>query len=98
MMNERNEGASMEGMSSMGRMWHWACCILPVVSCILWVAAIVFVVLSWVSVMNESGEIAGYGPQWWIWNAVMFGILALYGGRRKMGCHCGICMHDGSMH
>jgi hypothetical protein len=90
-------------MSMGGRMWHWWCCVLPVATLLMWVAAIVFVILSWVSVMNATGEIWGLGPQWYIWNAVMFGILALYGGRKagrhgmcgcKPGCDCrsGMCV------
>ena len=83
-----------EGQGSMmmpaRRMWHWHCCIIPLVSLLMWLAAIVFVVLSWISVMDASGSVWGYGPQWWIWNAVMFGILSIYGGRRKFGRH-GMC-------
>jgi hypothetical protein len=86
-MENMNEQA---GMTSSGRMWHWMCCVMPIVSCLMWVAGVVFVVLSWISVMNATGEIWGLGPQWYIWNAVMFGILAIYGGGKKMGHH-GMC-------
>jgi hypothetical protein len=82
------------GMGLGGRMWHWSCCILPIVSCLMWVAGIVFLILSWVSVLNATGEIWGLGPQWYIWNAVMFGILAIYGGKLKIGsCRGGACVH-----
>lgn len=98
-MNEHagmHQGAGMAtgmgpGMGMGGRMWHWACCVLPVVTLLMWLASIVFVVLSWISVMNQTGEIWNLGPQWYIWNAVMFGILALYGGKR-MGKHGHMCM------
>ena len=51
----------------------------------MWIAALVFVVLSWVSVYSSEGQIWGLGPQWYIWNVVMFGILALFGGSKKIG-------------
>jgi hypothetical protein len=93
-MNENREGMSGQGMAmGMSRCWHWACCILPIVSLLMWLAGIFFVVLAWASVASLEGVVWGYGPQWWIWNAVMFGILAIFGGRAKMGCHCGSCMH-----
>jgi hypothetical protein len=83
---------NMNEQTSAGRkMLHWACCVLPTASLLMWLASIVALILSWVSVMNVEGAIWGYGPQWWIWNAVMFGILALYGGSRKMGGHKGMC-------
>ena len=96
MMNERkeegmNQGGGMMGRGMMGgRMGHWYCCVLPILTCLMWIASVVFVVISWVSVRNATGELWGYGPQWWIWNAVMFGILATYGGGRKWGHH-GVC-------
>jgi len=71
------------------RLGHWGCCILPIVTLLMWLAAIVFVVLSWISVMNVTGEVWGLGPQWYIWNAVMFGILAIYGRGKKIGRHDG---------
>jgi len=95
MMHDHKEGMPAEGMTGKGRCWHWACCIMPIISCLFWVASIVFVVLSWISVMDASGMVWGYGPQWWIWNAVMFGILAMYRGckmgscRKGAGCGCG---------
>jgi len=81
-----NEQAGMsKGMG--GRMYHWFCCVLPTVSLLMWIAALVFVVLSWVSVYSSEGQIWGLGPQWYIWNVVMFGILALFGGSKKIGKH-----------
>lgn len=80
----------------MKKCWHWSCCILPIISCIMWVAGIVFVVAAWVSVIKND-LVWGYGAQWWIWNALMFGILAMYGKGRKWGgcrgggCGCGMC-------
>lgn len=101
MMNEHREegmkqGGGMQGGGMMGgRMGHWYCCILPTLTCLMWIASVVFVVISWVSVRNATGELWGYGPQWWIWNAVMFGILAIHGGGRKIGhhgaCKDGVC-------
>lgn len=87
-----NGQADMSSGAKMGgrMMGHWACCVLPIISLLMWLAAMVFVVLSWISVMNATGEIWGLGPQWYIWNAVMFGILAIYGGKRKIGHH-GMC-------
>jgi hypothetical protein len=103
--NTSDQNAGQEMMSAKSRCWHWACCILPIVSLLLWLAAVLSVILSWMSVMNAEGAVWGYGPQWWIWNAVMFGILAMYGGYRKIrrcggtgmcGCKSGCGCKDGA--
>lgn len=89
-MENMNEQAGMSSGPRMGGiMGHWICCVLPIVSGLMWLAGVVFVILSWISVMNETGELWGYGPQWWIWNAVMLGILATYGGKWRKGRHDG---------
>lgn len=67
--------------------WHWGCCILPIISLVFWVASIVFTIAAWMSVVKNA-LVWGYGAQWWIINALIFGLLALY-GRSKHGCaHC----------
>lgn len=68
--------------------WHWGCCILPVLSIVFWVAAIIFTIFSWMSVVQNK-LILNYGAQWWIVNALIFGLLALY--RKGRHCCCGTC-------
>ena len=74
-------------MSGGGKMFHqyWHM-VLAIVAKIFWVAAVVFVVAAWMSVMRND-LVWGYGAQWWIWNTLMFGVLALYGrGHGKCTC------------
>ncbi len=75
-----------------GKKWHWGCCVRPTIGYIFWIAAVVFAVVSWISVVKNE-LVWGYGAQWWIWNTMMFGILALFG---RGGHHCHTCgMEDG---
>lgn len=60
------------------------------VTCIFWAAAIVFTAAAWISVFKND-LFWGYGAQWWIWNSLMFGVLALYG---RGGCGCDDCTVD----
>ena len=88
-MHEASTGAK-EGKRGM---WHWACCVGPILSWILWIAAATSFALAWVSVLRVE-LIWGLGPDWWLWNALIFGVLALPGCGRKMarhGCNCGGC-------
>ena len=87
-MENMNEKEGM-GMSMGSRMYHWFCCVLPTVSLIMWVAALIFVIFSWIAVFTKTPETTlwGIGAQWWIWNVLMFGILALFGGSKKIGKH-----------
>jgi len=87
-MNEQSGMAQGMGMHGGSRWWFL---VIPWVTFLMWLAAIVFVVLSWISVFSQSGVIWGLGPQWYIWNAVMFGILAIYGGHRKMWRRSNMC-------
>jgi hypothetical protein len=67
---------------------HWSCCIMPILSWIFWAAAIIFTIASWVSVTKDI-TVWNYGAQWWIVNALIFGLLALFGRGR---CHCAGCV------
>ncbi len=84
------EGAKRGCMHRGG--WHWACCIMPVLTAIFWVASIVFVAAAWVSVVRQS-YVWGFPPDWWLVNALMFGVLSLFGrGKgRGHGCMCACC-------
>jgi hypothetical protein len=92
-MHQNQGEMKMEGASK--RRWHWGCCILPVVSLLFWLAAIVFVVIVWTSVIRQQ-PVGNYPAEWWIVNALMFGVLALFGRGRRIGscrggCCCGKC-------
>lgn len=74
--------------------FHWSCCVLPIITKIFWVAGIVFAIAAWVSVIKNQ-LVWGYGAQWWVINALMFGLLSLYGRGKKHGCcgeKCESCM------
>ena len=92
-MHEEGGMQEMKGSKKWGmhhRAWHWACCILPVLTVIFWLASIVFVIAAWVSVVRRS-LVWGFPPDWWLVNALMFGVLSLFGrGRKGSGC-CGGC-------
>ncbi len=85
-------------MNDMHGRWHWKCCALPVISLVFWLAAVLFTIFSWMSVVQNK-LILNYGAQWWIVNALIFGLLALYGrgkhchhGGMGMGGRCEACM------
>jgi hypothetical protein len=88
-------GDHMQGDMGMGmgmhHRGHWGCCILPIISKVFWAVSIVFVIASWVSVTHDK-LVWGYGAQWWIVNALMFGVLAIYG---RGGKGCGACCVSG---
>lgn len=79
---------------------HWCCCIMPLVSGIFWglaVVALVFAWLAWRDVFPWGERWANYawGAQWWYWNALVLGVLAVYGRGKRFGAckggHCGSC-------
>lgn len=78
----------MHGAAMHHHSWHWTCCVMPIVSWLFWAAAIVFTIASWVSVTKDI-SVWNYGAQWWIVQALIFGLLALFG--RSKGCQCACC-------
>lgn len=77
----------MRNWMMMGSRYHW---IKYVLCKIFWLAAIVATAVAWISVWKND-LVWGYGAQWWIWNSLMFGILALYG---RGSCCCKDCSVD----
>jgi hypothetical protein len=75
------------------RRGHWGCCLLPILSLLFWIVSMVFIVAAWVSVTHDK-LVWGYGAQWWIVNALMFGVLSLYG---RGGKRCGACCNGMGM-
>ena len=67
---------------------HWMCCMMPVLSMVLWVAAMASFVLGLVAITKPAGilQISTLG---WYWNALILGVLSL-------GCHGGSKMNCGS--
>ena len=70
---------------------HWACCWMPVLGMVLWVAAMASFVLGLVAITKPAGilQISTLG---WYWNALILGVLSLGSKGSKM-CHksCDSC-------
>ncbi len=79
----------MEGGKMMGKgcgPMHWRCCVWPMLSRLIWLAALVSLVFAW---MAKTDTYMGWGAQWWFWNALVLAVLAVPGS----GKHMGACRH-----
>lgn len=87
-------GACASCTTSQGGMcspMHWSCCIIPLLSIILWVGGIVSLVLAWVA--GESLAL-GFDALFWYVNALTLGVLATGARSKKIGaCRKGGCGH-----
>jgi hypothetical protein len=67
----------MEQKKSCGM--HWGCCFLPMLAGLAWLIAVISAVSAWWKGYQ------GIDPTSCYWNALVFGVIALYGHRAKMG-------------
>lgn len=90
-MEQHEASTGQEGMKVCCRM-HWCCCTLPLLSGLFWLLALVALVFGWVAWQDVF---LGWGAQWWFWNALILGVLSLYGRGKSLGAckggHCGSC-------
>lgn len=92
MNHEEHAQADTKKMMGGHGVWHWACCILPIVTTAFWVVAVVFLIAAWVSIRKQE-LVWGYSPDWWITNALVLGVLAIFGRGKHCRCYgkCAAC-------
>ena len=64
---------------------HWGCCWVPMLGGLAWLVAIVSAVSAWWQTRQGVDATSCY------WNALVFGIIALYAHRSKMGSCKKVC-------
>ncbi len=55
--------------------WHTVCACRKILGALLWLAGFVSLVFAWVAVNKDT--FLGYDPIFWMFNAMIFGILAI---------------------
>ena len=67
---------------------HWNCCLMPLLGKLFWIAGIAALVAAWIS--GNNGSVWGFGADQWYMNALVMGVLAITGSRKRMGsCRAG---------
>ena len=69
----------MTSQPKKGMNLHWGCCWVPMLGGLCWVIAILSAVYGWME-MRGGADATG-----WYWNALAFGVIALYARGKKLG-------------
>jgi len=62
-----------------GKGIHWGCCWLPLLGGLSWIVALLSAISAWMAMRSGADATS------WYWNALAFGVLALYTRGKKMG-------------